>query len=164
MVARKPLLHFLALGKPALTHGVAQLPVGPGLLLQDAKRVVASRHGKAHSAAGALQQAPWDGRGAVLVSVLVRQLALGIAAAAPQLPLLPGEQAVRGPRADLLTCQAPQSTTVYMLSDFSLVCVMDQALRPVFQIVHSSCEYPFSGNPDIFLDDVLAHLADVLAG
>ena len=65
--------------------------------------MVAGRHGKAHSTARALQQAPQDGRSAVLVSVLLRQLALGVAAAAPQLPLLPGEQAVRGPRADLLT-------------------------------------------------------------
>ena len=152
MVARKPLLHFLATGKPALTHGAAQLPVGPGLLLQDGKRVVASRHGKAHSVAGALQQAPRDGGGAVLVSVLLRQLALGVAAAAPQLPLLPGEQAVRGPRADLLTCQDIQ-LRVCMPWIVRRVWPKDRALaiRPVLDSWHTLCKAAAAG----ISDDVL---------
>ena len=71
---------------------MAELPIGLRLLLQDRQRVRARGHGKAHGLARSVQDALRRCRAAH--GLLPRQLALAVAATAPQLSLLPDKQAV----------------------------------------------------------------------
>ncbi len=89
------------------TQRSAEIPVGLRLLLQHRKRVRARGHSKAHRAARSMQD-PLRHCSAAH-RVLLRQLHLRVAAAAPQLPVLPDKQAVGRSCAHLQPCMPMMS-------------------------------------------------------